>query len=125
VRGAAARHNDAVSPHEERLAKNEALFREVNERIQEIDERLDGAPSDTGALYEFICECADEACFERVQLLRPEYEQVRRVGTHFVVAPGHARADIERVVEHHERYHVVEKISANAARVAAETNPRG
>ena len=118
-------HNDwRVGAHEERLAKNEALFREVNERIQEIDERLDATASDGQVLWEFICECADERCFERLQLHRREYEDVRRVATRFLIVPGHEIKGIERVVEEHDRYHVVEKGVGAAARVAAETDPR-
>ena len=40
----------------DRLARNEALFREVNERVREVGERagLD--------MIDFICECGDADC---------------------------------------------------------------
>ena len=38
----------------ERAAKNQSLFREVNERIEDLDH--------TSTFIEFICECANEEC---------------------------------------------------------------
>jgi hypothetical protein len=47
--------------HEERLAKNENLFRALNENIVEIAGSLgDDTP------YEFVCECSTKDCFERI-----------------------------------------------------------
>ena len=104
---------------EERLARNESLFREVNERIEDTATKL--SPMFT----EFICECADDACFERVSLTLEEYTSIRKSGpTFFVVKPGHGRSDIERVVGGEgDRYEIVEKLGA-AAEVATELNPR-
>src|SRR5438132_3062578 len=49
--------------HEERLAQNEAFFRDINERIRGA---IEGHPAD-GHVYEYLCECSDAACVERVR----------------------------------------------------------
>lgn len=83
-----------------RLAHNEALFRRVND---EIDGRADGGPTD------YVCECADSDCTATIPLDGGEYARIRALPGWFVVLPGHERADVERVVERHDGYLVVEK----------------
>jgi hypothetical protein len=95
---------------EKRLAMNEALFRDVNERIREISDTF----GDKGATYDFLCECSDPSCSERVVLTRAEYESVRSESTRFVVAKGHALPEIESVVERAKDHVVVEKEGAAA-----------
>jgi hypothetical protein len=99
------------------LAANEALFREVNETV---------AGSSIKAVDEpmlFLCECADEFCAESIALRREQYERVRAVSDHFIVKPAHVRPEIERTVEQHRDYWIVEKFG-EAAEVADETDPR-
>jgi hypothetical protein len=95
---------------EERLALNEALFREVNERIRGMTEKFgeDEAP------YDFVCECSDPACTQRVVLTRVEYEKVRSDPMQFVVVKGHFLPEIESVVEQAKDHVVIEKESAGA-----------
>jgi hypothetical protein len=109
----------APEERQERLARNESLFREVNERIEDAATQL--SPMFT----EFMCECSDDSCFEKVSLTREEYTSIRNSGpTFFVVKPGHGNSEIERVVGGEgDRYEIVQKIGA-AAEVAAELNPR-
>jgi hypothetical protein len=90
---------------ERRLGLNEALFRDVNERIREISDTF-GRPD---ATYDFLCECSDPACTDRVTLTRAEYEDVRSESTRFVVAKGHALPEVESVVERAKDHVVVEK----------------
>ena len=89
---------------DERLAKNETLFRALNEHISSIAGTL-GADTP----YEFICECASSGCFERIIMTLGEYEQVRSEGTRFLMTASHVDIEIEMVVEQHEAYVVVEK----------------
>jgi hypothetical protein len=98
---------------EQRLALNEALFRDVNERIREISDTFGQKDSS----YDFLCECSDPACAERVVLTSAEYEFVRADSTRFVVAKGHATPEIESVVDQAKDHVVVEKEGA-AAEVA-------
>src|SRR5205085_1110819 len=73
--------------------------------------------------YEFLCECADAGCTERIELRPDEYEWVRSKPTRFVLARGHAAPDIEHVVEVEKTHIVVEKLGL-AATVAARLDPR-
>ena len=95
---------------EQRLALNEALFRDVNERIREIADTF-GQKDST---YDFLCECSDPECAERVVLTSAEYEFVRADPTRFVVAKGHAMPEIESVVDQAKDHAVVEKEGAAA-----------
>jgi hypothetical protein len=101
------------------VAKNEALFRQVNERIEEVNEKLGGAE-----LSDFLCECGDDDCTTPISMTLEEYEAVRSVPTHFAIAPGHEVVDVEAVIRTGERYSVVEKFSGDAEPIAAETDPR-
>jgi hypothetical protein len=106
-------------PDEKRLAQNEAFFRSVNERIRDL---ADGHGSDQHA-YEFLCECADPTCVNRVALTLDEYDAVRADGTRFVLAEGHDDGTIEKVVEAAPDHIVVEKVGV-AAEVAESLDPR-
>ena len=103
---------------EERLAKNEVLFRSVNEAIEQQAVRFGGMDE-----YEFICECASRVCFERITLTLRQYEHIRADGTRFFVSPGHADVSLEQVIEQAPKYHVVQKDGA-AGIVADLTDPR-
>jgi hypothetical protein len=98
---------------------NEALFREVNERIEDVSTTF---VSDEEQM-EFLCECDDTACTEKVSATRAEYEAVRAVAIHFIVLPGHDDPDIENVALQNERFLVVEK-EGGAAQAAEESDPR-
>ena len=103
-----------------RAGLNEALFREVNERLEEIS-------VDTVSTHEavdFVCECVRADCAERISLSVAEYEAVRAEPTHFAVAPGHVEPEVEDVVARHDGYVVVRKRAAESARVAAQLDPR-
>ena len=105
------------SSSQERLAKNEAFFRQVNERIKDI------AGGFGGDRYEFLCECADPGCTERITLGLEAYEAVRANPTRFVLARGHVAPEIEHVVDRGEDHVVIEKDGA-AGRIAAKLDPR-
>lgn len=110
-----------VDASDEQRARNELLFREVNERVEEINERLDGESDDS--LMVFICECGNAECNEQIELRRKEYEAVRANPKHFAVLPGHEDLDIARVVEQHDGFLVAKKIG-EAAEMAIEQDPR-
>ena len=109
-----------MGAREERLGANEALFREVNERVADVAEQF--LAGETPATVNFSCECGDLACTEQVAMTVDEYEAVRAKATQFAVVPGHEVLDIERVVERHPNYLVVEKQDPDAEEVARETD---
>ncbi len=103
----------------ERRAMNEALFRDVNERIAESAEG--GFHADR---TEFVCECADPSCTERVPVTLAEYESVRQKSTTFLLAPGHDQPDIEQVVSDRGRFWIVEKVQAAMRRTVIRLDRR-
>jgi hypothetical protein len=98
-----------------RAARNQSVFREVNERIEEFP-----PPS---SFVEFVCECANPECSEKVGLTLEEYEDVRRAANRFFVLPGHEIATVEEVTFSNDRYAIVSKLGA-AAPVAQKLDPR-
>jgi hypothetical protein len=89
-----------------RRAKNEALFRDINERLKDLN--------DDFGTSEWLCECSDLECVGRIEMTDVEYEDVRRHGTHFVLLPGHEQIDIEQVVARFGGYVVAEKTGIGA-----------
>jgi hypothetical protein len=101
-----------------RLARNQALFREVNERVAKVTiEFAADAP------ISFVCECSDTDCATQIELSADEYESVRSVPTWFAIAPGHEIGEIEDVITANGRYATVEKTAIGGV-IAATTDPR-
>jgi hypothetical protein len=98
-----------------KVARNQALWREVNERIRAVAE--------TSEHMEFVCECADLECTQTLNLTVAEYERIRSSGVRFPIAIGHDFPKFENVVEENEGYVVVEKIGV-AAEEAEKLGPR-
>lgn len=101
-----------------RIAKTEAFFRNVNERIAESAERFSSGEA------EFVCECHDQACVERVEVPLDEYEAVRDKATRFILLPGHEDERVERIVERRPRYRIVEKVNRTIASMVRSLDPR-
>src|SRR4029450_7789531 len=77
-----------------RAARNQALFRSINEQIEEIE------------------------CMDRIVMSLQGYREIRRVPTHFFVKRGHVYPEFERVVEEHDGWVIVEKFGEGAEAVA-------
>jgi hypothetical protein len=107
----------AADRRKERLARNEALFREVNERVKEVS-----ADPATDRI-EFLCECGNADCTASISLGLGEYEELRADPLLFGVKPGHDMPEVEVVVAEDERFHTVRK-HAGEGRIALETDPR-
>jgi hypothetical protein len=105
---------------EERIGMNEAVFRDVNERIQDVS----SAFNLTSEPLDLICECGDAGCVDRISLTKTEYEQVRSDAQLFAVAPGHIAPDVEEVADERDGYDIVRKFKGAAARIAEQTDPR-
>jgi hypothetical protein len=103
----------------DRAARNEALFRRVNERVEDVNKAFEPILEDA----DFFCECADLDCMEKLRMTLREYEALRQVSTHFAVNPRHVLAENERVIEEAVGYVVVEKLG-HAGERAAELDPR-
>jgi len=108
-----------MGAREERVARNETLFREVNERIKHVNVGLA-----TVEATDYLCECDDEGCTDPISLTMAEYEAVRAEPTHFAVVAGHVAPEIERVVASTNRYSVVAKTDPDAVKVVVAEDPR-
>jgi hypothetical protein len=108
----------------ERQARNEALMREVNERMADLDksaEENNFAADET--MFEFLCECGAGdgdagACEEQVEMTLREYDEVRAQDDRFVLVSGHEDAALERVVRRTDRFVIVDKRPAAEPLVA-------
>ena len=92
---------------EERIARNNATFRDANEHI--------GAAAGAygiDAPVPFICECADARCSEIVRMTLEEYEEVRADSRNFLNVPGHqaAAGGAAALVAERNGYVIVEKL---------------
>ena len=110
-----------MSEREQRVGLNEAVFREVNERIEDLAERfnLQDRPLD------LVCECGDGNCVERIAMTHAEYEELRSDPRQFAVFPGHTYGEIEEVLDRRRGYDLVRKREGEAAKVAEATDSRG
>lgn len=103
-----------------RLATNEARFREINERVERDLEPLVDTQDE---LLPFVCECGRPTCTDVIGLSVAEYERVRSDASRFVIVSGHEIEDVEDVVERHDRYVVVQK-HPETWNIVEETDPR-
>ena len=78
------------------VARNEAIFRLVNEDIEDL------ASGAEVAKFEIVCECGSAGCVEMISVTREAYEAVRTDPERFFVKHGHVFPDVETVVEEHE-----------------------
>ena len=104
-----------------RKAANEAVFREVNERIKVLHHRFE---LDAGEPLHIVCECDRIHCTERLEVPLELYERTRADSARFFVYPGHDDAAVEDVVETGAGFSVVRKRPGEPQRLAAATDPR-
>jgi hypothetical protein len=89
----------------ERAARNEEVFRGVNERIE-----AGAQQHGVGGALPFHCECGRVSCMETIDIPPGRYEEIVRERYHFVVIPGHEQPQIERTVIAESGFLVVEKV---------------
>jgi hypothetical protein len=101
----------------ERIGLNEAFFRQLNGRLEELAHSFDLDREE----LDFVCECGDARCAERIRMTRDQYETLRADPQHFAVRAGHASPPLERVVGHYAGFDLVEKEGAGPRGLAAAT----
>lgn len=92
-----------------RVARNHALFRDVNERISSLTEEFGSHPADDGLSLAFVCECGNVTCTSQLLVETDDYSRIRSHPAHFVVLKGHEQPDVEQVIEANGHYVVVER----------------
>jgi len=103
-----------------RVGLNEAIFRQVNEQIRDLNRDFE---TDEGTMI-VICECGNADCTERLELRVQDYERVRSDPRHYVIAKGHEIPSVETVVEQADGYDVVQKDEGAPAELSKELDPR-
>jgi hypothetical protein len=109
-----------MDARDERVSRNEAMYREVNREIERSSRDSGQQPQDR---FEVICECGEDGCSATLEVTVTEYDDAHSQRDRFVVAPGHENERIEHVVERKDRYLVVDKFG-DAERVAEEEEMR-
>jgi hypothetical protein len=104
-----------------RKAANEAVFRQVNEQIDELQRRFSTVMD--GALH-IVCECDRVLCADPLEVDVEVYERVRRDAACFFVSPGHEDPSVETVVEDGPSYVIVRKRPGEPRQIAEDTDPR-
>ena len=98
----------------EKIGRNEALFRQVNDQITGLNQAF-GAVSGRMSL---VCECGDQGCIEQIEVTPDEYRRLRDDSTLFAIRPGHEIPDVEDVVERNDTFWVVRKKPGGPALLA-------
>ena len=103
----------------ERLAKNEAHHRELNEQIEDSYE---SHPADWH--MDVVCECAMEDCDVFLKVTKTEYEDVRSDARQFLMFAEHFDSDVDVLVAEHDLFIVAAKREVEPAEIARQTDPR-
>src|ERR1700748_3383063 len=98
-----------MKSREEKVARNERLFQEVNRQIEKLEESL-GQPQ----TLTILCECSKKHCLDTLEVEAPVDRRVRSHPLLFFVVPGHEDLEVERVVDQTRTFLVVEKIGGAA-----------
>ncbi len=104
-------------PRVGRKARNQALFRQVNERIAE---QAAGWEVQTEA-QSFVCECSRTGCTEQIELPVLAYARVREDPTTFLILRGHEDLEHEEVLADEGGYLIARNRPGLAAEIARET----
>src|SRR3954466_13817327 len=102
----------------ERAARNESVFRDANERIEQRLEELSLADGRSP----FLCECENPLCTQPVRLTAEEYEAVRAHPYRFIVATDHTIEDAD-VISRSDEFQGIQGRGGEAGG-AAERAPR-
>lgn len=108
-----------MDEREARIGHNEALFRHVNERLEDVNDAFGPMAGD----FEIVCECGDLNCAERIDIPRDAYEELRADPLLFAIVDGHVAVGVEDVIEQRKGYWVVRKRPGSPAGLASASNP--
>ena len=111
---------DSMDERDRKIGLNEALFRQINERGEELNEAF----ATVTDRMQLVCECGDRGCIEQINVSRAEYEEIRRDPSQFLIVPGHDAAGVEQTVKQDDGYAVVRKTDRDSIALAEQTDPR-
>jgi len=111
-----------VDARQERVARNEAMYRSVNLEVERASEEVGGGPDDR---LEILCECGEDRCNVTLDATHTEYDEAHEQRDRFMVAPGHEDEQIEHVVKRTPRYLIVDKFGDAERAAEAEERREG
>lgn len=120
LRSVLVTRNDSTETPDERMRRigvNEAFFRGMNERLQDLQQTWELGPES----LDLVCECGDAACTERIRMSPDAYRGLRSDAALFAVVPGHEGRGVEEVVRRENGYYVVRKHPGEPERLARAT----
>jgi hypothetical protein len=103
---------------ERRMAENDVVFRQLNEKIQAGFDEIKRLAKEDGqeTMFEhddtplnFYCECSDENCRKRVLLKPSLYSKIHQHKNRFVLICGHETKSIEKIISKEPSFCIVEK----------------
>jgi hypothetical protein len=103
---------------ERRLAENQVVFRDYNERAQKGFDALNKIAREEGEQpysydahtpLHFYCECSDDNCKKRILLTLDAYNKAHARRDTFSVACGHEIPALEEVIDRQPAYCIVQK----------------
>lgn len=103
-----------------RVGANEALFRQVNERLDDLNSTF----ANLTEAFQVVCECGNVECIDQIPIDTVTYNDVRAEAALFIVVRGHADAQAEAVVQRKDDYEVVRKREGPQKRIVEATDPR-
>jgi hypothetical protein len=114
------RQREGRVPRDFRQARNQGLFREVNERIADLSAGM----AAEGHSQQFICECGQLGCMQQIELPLSVYARLRELPHAFVVLVGHEDLEQEKVLERGEGFLIVRIASPAPRERSAGEAPR-
>jgi hypothetical protein len=105
----------ATTERELRAARNQLLFRTVNENILKLGEVLklgESADATATARDRLVCECDRAECHKPISMSVEEFAAIDEKQNRFVVHRGHEAPDVEDVVAGYNGYLIVAKRGA-------------
>jgi hypothetical protein len=96
-----------MTARDDRLQRNQRQFRYANERLTKLVGNISSLMDDQ--LIPFLCECANDRCFGRIEATLGQYEDAHLLGNDYFILSGHPRIENEEIVEMTPAYDVVRK----------------
>ena len=107
------------------MAREEGRKRACVRAFNESAERANASMLDaSGGTELFACECGDSSCWSGVYLTRAEYEDVRALASHFLIARNHENPETDVVIWENQRWAIVESVGRESVMAARRSDPR-
>jgi len=94
----------------EKMIRNEQVIRDRNRAVGDsIKKYFRNNKEAVEAPLDFMCECSDLQCEERVSVSIKNYEKLHKQNNRFLIVKGHKTPAIEKTIKQLEGIVVVEK----------------